>query len=407
MKSRGMYWVWLLVLVLTAACQPQQTGPAITHTGLLTIDVPVEATISGPDQEHHWVFPGTSGQAVNVLFRAEGNLPTLRIRNADGSIQREVRGGAYQNTVSIDSILPSTGNYAIVVAMPGEGSSAYRITLRNVTGQASSPTVQPPPLIATADTAPITPASPLGQSDMAAQPEASLPPRVGSGSRLIPHQPILGQINDSGTAERYTIVGTAGDVVTIGASAWEGSQIAPHLTLYAPSGEILAEADGALQIRPALIAGVTLPATGAYIVFVRDSGNVATGLYELAFGFGLTMRSRLLPAPIPDEAQAGLLNEPATQDRWPVSLTIGDIISAAVVVDDSSGLDPVLQLVSPGGQIIYRDDNDGGGRNAALREVIAPASGVFYLAVAPARQDSYGPYTLIWRYDARAPTPAP
>lgn len=394
----------LLVLVL-AACQPTISGPAITKTGLLTANVAVDETISGPAQEHHWVFAGDQGDVASILFRSDGNRAALTLRNPDGSELRRVQGGAYQNTIQVDSILPTAGNYAVVVAMEEANSSAYRLILQD-----GSPSTA----------VPMTPASPATASPLPAQPTVTpqadlgiiggttaLPPQIGSGARLTSHQPILGEIADIGSSERYTIVGQAGDVVTVRAQTLERSNLNPHLTIYAPSGDILAENDNAFGTLDAMVVGLSLPVSGAYVVFVRDSAGLATGAYELTFGFGLTARNQVQAPTTPDTAASGLLNMPATQDAWPVELNIGDIISAAVVVDESSGLDPVLSLVSPGGQIIYTDDNSGGGRNAALREIIAPATGEFYLTIAPATADSFGAYTLIWRYDAQAAPSTP
>ncbi len=401
----------LLILSLAclalAACQTVPApAPAITLTGFLTPGSPVEETITGPLVEHHWVFTGEADQAFEVLFQAEDSLPTLTVRGPDGTILREVRSQAYQNTMALSFILPAAGNHAIVIGMPGAGESAYHLVLQ-VPGALPTP---PPP------TASLTPAATAAIIEFAATPlpldtlptpdSPTAPPRVGSGTRLTSHQPITGMLADSGSEERYTIVGSAGDIISISASTAPGSRVNPYLTLYAPSGETLAEAHNSFGTQDAILTGLELPATGAYIVFVRDSAGTATGQYELAFGFGLTTRRQVQIAPLPDAPVSGLLNQPAIQDAWPLALNLGDIISVAVVVDDASGLDPIVQLVAPDGQIMYTDDNSGGGRSAALRQVIAPASGVFYLTVSPARQDSFGPYTLIWRYDAIAPVPA-
>ena len=394
----------LLFIGLLTACQPTPSpSPTITRTGILSNATPIEETVTGPQQEHHWVFRGTANQAAEILFRAEGNLPSISVRAPDGDILREVRSQAYQNTMALDIILPEDGNYAIVVSMLAEGTSAYWLSLQEA-GKPSeiSPTVTNEPEAGN-NLQPTELATDLPRSALTLATNASLPPRVGTGTRLTSHQPILGEITDSGASERYTIVGRAGDVISISVSAVEGSPVDPAFELFTPTGDVLAEADDSFGTQDAILTGIQLPATGAYILFTSDAGS-ATGLYELSFGFGLTTRRQIQAAPVPDVPVSGLLNTPAVQDAWPVSLNLGDIISAAVVVDDLSGLDPVLQLVSPAGQIIYTDDNSGGGRNAALREIIAPASGVFLLSISPAHTDSYGPYRLIWRYDAVAPS---
>ncbi|MBN2472194.1 MAG: hypothetical protein JXN59_15835 [Anaerolineae bacterium] len=394
-----------LVFLALAACSTSPEIPlAITRSGFLTSGSAVEETIAGPQVEHHWVFTGTADQAVEILFQAEDNLPTLTVRAPDGSTLREVRGQAYQNMMALSLILPAAGNYAVVVSMPAAETSAYRLVLQAPGAQPIvSPTITAPPSVPALNASPGGAALPTVTLPIPGSPTS--PPRVGSGTRLTSHQPVTGMLADRGASEHYTIVGNAGDTISISAAATAGSQVTPHLILYAPSGQILAETDSTASPQPVRLNGLVLPVTGAYIVYIRDSAGSATGLYELTFGFGYTTHRRMQVAPLPDTPVNGMLDTPAVQDAWPVALNLGDIISAAVVVETSSELDPLVQLVSPDGQIIYTDDNSGGGSNAALRQVIAPASGTFYLTVSPARQDSLGPYTLIWRYDAAAPTP--
>lgn len=402
MKTMRFGFLFAMLFALMGACQPQP-GMAITHTGLLAFDQPVDEIINGPMQEHHWVFAGIQGAGVSVLFRAEPNLPTLQIRTPDGEILREVRGRAYQNTIVLDNILPVSGNYGVVIQMQTEGQASYHLALREISAE-NNPQPSSTPLPPTSPAALLVPATtPVPLSTAIVATEESLPPEVGSGARLMPHQPVLGRIDEPGRQVRYTIVGKAGETITVGALSIAASPVDPMIRIYQPSGDLLLEADNTYGLPDAIITGLQLPVTGAYIVFVQDARGQSAGLFEIAYGHGLTMRRQVRPAPQPDTVVSGLLNEPATQDAWPLDLHIGDIISAAVVVDDNSGLDPVLSLVTQNGQVIYTDDNSGGGRNAALRQVIVPADGTFYLTVSPAVQDSYGPYTLFWRYDAQAP----
>jgi hypothetical protein len=125
------------------------------------------------------------------------------------------------------------------------------------------------------------------------------------------------------------------------------------------------------------------------------------GGFDIGYGTGYTLWQNARGSLAVDVAAQGELEAAFTRDVWTLDLNAGDVLSAAAVVEESSTLDPHLSLIDAEGQTLYADDNSGGGRNAALRQVVIPQAGRYLLAVAPAAEGSKGPYTLIWRFEAR------
>ncbi|NPV65635.1 MAG: hypothetical protein HPY64_00655 [Anaerolineae bacterium] len=389
---------WFTVALLAgmvAACRPIAPTP-VTQTNLLQFNQTVEQSLIGPDAEQNWLFSGQSGQLITIALEVVGPPLSLSLYGPSGAtIPMQVSDSATPASLTRAARLPETGSYRLAVALRISATTTYRLTITEVQPFSATPTP-----VSLATSAPVPAESPLAMTPLVTATGAPL--RVGSGARLQPYRPIRGQIVDFGATEHYTILAPAGTVVTIGASHVPGSPVRPALMLFAPSGDILARS---IEIdTQAIIAGIQLPVTGAYVVYVSAVGDQASGPYDLAFGYGVTFREVVLPEPEPDLVYAGVLELPFTRDIWPIRLTIGDIISAAVVADNAR-FSPILTLLSPDGQPLYTGLEEEG--RAALRQVIAPQTGQFYLAVAPAEGYQGGPYTLLWQYNARAPTPPP
>ncbi len=391
-----------LLLVSCAA----RTGVLLTHSGLLSYGDSVEQVLSGPDQQHRWDFVGRAGDVIRVELTARGISPALTLADSTGQQLGAVSEGSYEGRSALEDIrLPADGAYTLLITLSGEGQGMYTLSLSVQPPETPSPTLAAvPSAVSVSNTR--QPSDGPAQDQPLTPSVTAVPIAVESGIQLQPRLIVQGQLRQPGEVDRYTIFGEAGDLITLGAMVGENSAVDPFVAVFDPAGEMLAQAGDTFGSRDAIIAGVRLPSTGAYIVFVRDAGGQAMGSYDIAFGYGTTMLDHLQPVAEPDEVYNGAMVAPAVRDVWPLELTLGDVISAAVVVGDDSPLDPVLSLVSPDGTVLYEDDNGGGGRNAALRQVIAPESGRFFLAVSPAAPLTLGAYTLIWRFEAQAPTPS-
>jgi len=277
------------------------------------------------------------------------------------------------------AVLPTSGP---VIAVPADASS----------------TPSAPPMatsiVVTADLAP----PPLGLP-------TPVPLLPESGTQLLQQRQVfMGRLDLPGEIDRYAIFGEAGSLITVGMSPSPGSAIVPYFELYSPAGDVLARGETVPGLPDAVVIGLTLPSTGAYILFARDAGGQTTGEYAIAYGEGLTFLERAQGHTLPDTVYTGTLDRRGVRDAWTLDLTLGDVISAAAVSGDGA-FNPILELIAPNGQVIRVDDNGGGGLNAVIRQVIAPQTGRFTLAISAAASSPPGTYTLIWRYDASAPTP--
>ncbi len=394
---------WLLVglsLLLGTSCSARST-PVAAQSGLLAYGQTVEQTLAG-GQEHRWSFVGNVGDTVDITLAAEGISPALTLYGPHGERIQAMPGGSYQGAVLLSGlVLAASGPHTLVINASGGEVGRYSLSLQS---RASSPSPEtegagPPP----SDNQ--FPAAP-SQTPGATTPGPTLSLSVESGAQLVPRQRVQGRLSQPGEVDRYTLFGRANDVITLGMETVPGSAVDPYVEIYNPAGEVLTQADNSLGTPNAIITGLVLPATGAYIIFASDATGRNVGAYTIVFGDGLTMADHVQGRAEPETVYTASLSHPIIRDVWEVDLALGDVISAAVAVDATSPLDPVLSLVSPQGQVLYTDDNGGGGRNAALRQVIVPQTGRFLLAISPAAGASPGPYTLIWRYEAQAlPTP--
>lgn len=394
-------WIipWLLALLILSGCQPQSTPSVVAHTGLLEYNRSVEQTMQAAGEQHVWSFVGTQGDRLTVQFESDSLSPDLTL-DYTGQPLASLTGGTYRHRATIpDVILPATGTYVITLTQVFAEGGSYRLTLvtpEERTEQSPTPALSASPQAPDAAALPPT-ATPL-------PPTPTALPRVPSGSQLQPYQPVQGRIAAPGEVARFTIFAEAGKTISIGARSLDSAgSLAPVVELYAPSGILLAvaESDPNAARPEALLFSTALPATGAYVVFVGDIVGLARGSFEISFGYDASLRRRLQASPPADVPQTGVLDIPAFQDAWPLSLMAGDILSAAAVADAGSNLDPVLSLFGPYGQVLYSDDDSGGGTSAALRQAVIPESGDYLLAVGPGGP-GLGQYTLIWRYEARA-----
>ncbi len=395
---------WLVVAVtillgLSAACQSKSQLSPI-QTNLLLFDQTVERTLDSPGT-HDWLFVGQARQQIAIILQTlDAPLNAILYAPSGAEVPILLSDDPENTSIRTGTVeLPQNGTYRLSIAATTAGIPTYRLTVANVSSP--PPTVSPAPAPTVFFPSPT--AFPL--PDVPPITPTGAPLRVGSGARLQPYRPIRGQIMDIGGSEHYTIFAPAGAMITIGARRVPGSSVHPALTLYAPSGDILAESmtSGSEET---VIAGVQLPVTGAYVLYVRADNNRASGPYDLSFGYGLTFQEHLQPEPPPDAVVSGLLTAPFTRDIWPITLNLGDIISAAVVVDGNR-FRPALTLLAPDGQSLYTGETENNGYSTALRQVIAPQTGQFHLAVASAESGKTGSYTLLWQYNARAPTPPP
>ncbi len=402
-------WRWVffsLALLWSTACSGNGHSAPV-QVGLLTYGETVTQAFSGAGQEHRWSFVGHSGDIIDVILQPSGIAPTITLRAPGGETIEQLGGGGHQAIALFHHVvLPAPGTYEITVVSGANESGTYTLTLNQL--PPVTPTSGPVQAATATPSVTLNPATPAPIANTATVYFIDTPlPTAAPSLQLTPYRTVEGQLAQPGDIDRYTFFGRADQSIAVGMTAPPGSPVDPYLTIYTPAGNVLAEIDNAFGSADAILTDVIIPATGAYVIFARDAGHSHTGPYAISYGGGHTMRDTFQAQAAPEAVYTGTISQLATRDVWELDLRLGDVISIAVVVADDSPLDPVISLITPGGQTLFRDDNSGGGRSAALRQIIVPQDGRHWLAISPASLAAIGPYTLIWRYDAQAPTPAP
>lgn len=404
--SRWGMLLGLLLALIGAGCGSTASNLPPAHEGLIAYGQTVQANLAEADAAHHWRFIGRFGERIDIAFTSQDNAPSIALLGPDGAVVAGTTDHATAGLALTNIALPTDGTYTIVLTagadiIPG----AYTLTLHQaaVTPQTAAvalSTPTPQPTLAPSAT-PLPSPLPFGTAVV-----TGVPALVESGVRLQPRQLIQGRLDAPQESERFTIVGQAGDIITIGMTAAPESDVEPLLTLYGPAGEALATADHSFNTEDAYLIGLTLPVTGAYIIFVEDYSGEQTGAYFLSYAQGHILTEQTQPPPAPDTLHTARLSQPASRDLWPLTLRAGDVINAGAVVDANSTLDPVLSLIGPDGTVLAANDNGGDAGSAVLRQITIPAEGVYQLAVTAATDSPPGPYTLLWQIVPDAPPTA-
>jgi|GEM_PF-777655 len=218
--------------------------------------------------------------------------------------------------------------------------------------------------------------------------------RIGS-SVLIPGVAVQGTLNNTVTQQDWTLVGAAGQTVTLAAvDASETGVLDVRLRLLAPDGSEAAANDDhsgtdLTTSVDAQIAGHVLAASGSYTVrveLVNGSGSYRLGIVqELPF---------TLNADSPTQLQ-GTLEGALPRQRWTFEAQGGQVFTITMQTE-SGTLDPLLRLLdAQGNSIAENDDADDSalGKNAQLVRLQIPADGVYTLETA--RFSGAGDYTVI------------
>ncbi|MCL4246634.1 MAG: hypothetical protein KJ065_00635 [Anaerolineae bacterium] len=331
-------------------------------------------------------FAGMAGQFLFLRLQTlDGAIdPALTLFDSQGAVllTDEESGGA--DTPLFNQVqLPYTGDY-FVQLRADSGGGDYQVAFRLDAQPALLPTSAPP--------SPTPPISALAS------------PLVSEDSVLRDHVPASGQVERPGDFARFTIEAQANDVLTVAARASDESGLRPAFEFYDPEGALLARAEAASGGEPlALASAVSVPVDGIYSVFVLGL-NDTTGSFSLAFGRdGSYADNPKIFAP-PDVPSQATLPALGMRDVWFVSLSAGDVITAAVIAE-SAGFDPALELANTDGLRIAYDDS--GTQNPVIQQAVIPDSGTYLLRVTGANAGSAGSYRLVWRYLTAAPTPTP
>ena len=357
--------------------------------GPLVAGVPLSGRFEeGATVRHVYRIDGRAGLFITVRMNPTSGPvdPLLTLYGPSGAaIALDGDGGGDRAALLRNILLLEDGVY-LVQAAGGGLPGVYSIELE----ESLRPLPVTPTIIARPSVTPFAP-------DLTPTLSTAVP-----GGSLVDHIPVLGGLNAPDGVNLYPINAGAGSLISVGAMPLEGSTLRPRLELFGLEGELVARAEAAAPGREALITAWPVPAAGTYTLFVTALDGT-TGAYRIAYGDG-TREEVLRGEAAVDTPYDGLLAGSAVREVWYLSLSAGDVITAAIS-PLGGALDPLVELIAPDGSRLIAADNRGGFPNALLQAVTIPVTGPYRLRVRAADFTSAGPYRLIWRYINVAPTP--
>lgn len=202
--------------------------------------------------------------------------------------------------------------------------------------------------------------------------------QASGGGPLAVGSPQTGALKP-GRTHQWNFSGQAGQIISL---TMNSAEFDTFLELRNSQGVILAENDDA-SLEGGTNSSIdlfTLPADDTYTVAARSATNNQGGNYNLTLKL-----VKVAPGggPLaPDQpVQAVLL--PGQTNTWLIKAEAGAFVTIQV---QSDLLDSYLELYGPEGTLLAKDDDSGGGLNAALLDFPIEESGEYQLVVKPARE---------------------
>lgn len=395
----------LFVLLVLAACAPEAeptaSRVALAPNRIIDFWMPVSERAADDSAGQPWQFIGQQGDGIHLMLDSAGAGNTLTLEGPDGAVLE--RGN------DIRAVLPASGVFTAVVRFTPGDTSAYTLLLEytdrpDPSKPTPTPTLTTTPTITPSITPSLTPTITPTPTPVYA-PLGTLIGTITSGN------PISGALADADAEHVYLFNGQGGLYASL-RMARAGGDLDPFLTLYDPQGRPVASDDNSGSGSEAYIRNVLLPVTGDYIV--RATGDGRGGEYRLGLTLGTerepvtpvipeptpTPTASPTPEPQPDRLGdhvpvTGLIPRPGDFVRYPIVALAGEVITVGVSPVAGSGLRPVLELYTPGGELSRRatvgDSNAGG--DALIPALRAPESGT-YLAYVMGENGSSGEFVI-------------
>lgn len=280
---------------------------------LTTDGAPGAAFVGGRIGQRCFVFPANAGATASIqLTTAAGaRLPGMELRGPDGQVIARSAAGAIT-----DQALSQGGSYTLIV----QGAGIVR-----------------PLRVEVAVTVPEAAGSFSGNAGATAL----------CGGTLTPGEMTTGMTPFPGENCHFTFLGQEGQGVALRMERLS-SDLAPHLTLVAPDGEVL-DTGHPLNATTSYVSALKLPATGVYTAVAGSVDDRSAGAFRLTL-------DPLQAAQCDDTLAFNQLTElalPASEkpcDLW-LELPEPSFMSASVTgFDGAQGLD--WQLSDPNGEIV-------------------------------------------------------
>ena len=386
------YILLSLALFLAASLLLLPSNSQAQESGVLPLNQLVNGSLDTIQPRQEWAFSAEPATTVNLsLIRTSGTAPlTLQMFNGFGAIVINITTDS-SGAASIPTLYLEGGTYRLILTADFSTTTepiTYAISLSDL---AVNNNVNPGQPNTSTD---ITLPSPT--------PEAQSP-----ALQLEIGEQYRGVITDPNQVLRFAFLGFADSFVTFGMNAPADSDVNPYLELRAPDGSIIVQSDGYYGTTDALVVHYQLPETGVYELLASSQDFIGTGAYMVAIGQDFVLYDVERGIGAHNQPIIATIENLGVRDVWYIDLEAGEEVTISVEDWGSESVDPMVELVSPGGETLAFDDDSGNDKNALISAVRAPVSGRYIINVAAYDHGSKGTYRLIWRAETRTPTPTP
>lgn len=347
----------------------------------------VSGVLDDAHYEQRWTFTAQRGDVIQATMTRSADIPGgldgyLLLIGPDGATLAEVddTGDSVMPTLEAYE-LPADGQYTLIATRFGfaNGYSAgeYALTLERLGRQA--------------------PAGARGGTGARWLAPGTLPP----GLRWLTYnEPVSGRLDADHHEDWYIFQGRAGDVITLRMTA-EGGTLDPFLILTDGAGYELARADDTPDGLPdAVIAELSLPADGAYLVRATRYGfehGPSAGAYTLVIETDALPvgASAAPPIPVtPGLPVSGKLDLERAIQRYTFTVQADQQVTL-VAVRTAGTLTPALTLRGPDGTLLATGQVWLNPAEVRLGPVTLPADGLYTADVSLTDLSASGAYQLI------------
>lgn len=422
----------VLLLLLFCACSaappPADTQIAVVPSRLIAFwDIQTD-TLTPQDAIRDWQFIGRRGDEIRIDVQADADVPlTVSLR----------RDTALAEGRQIALALAEEGTYTVRIHLSGDTSAAYTIALAytnrptpTIPSPTPSDTLTPSPTRTPSATQipsathTLTPSqTPTSTETPTETPTASSTPTpiyaplgtlIGG---LTSGLTVSGTFISSFERHIYTFEGAAGQFATLqmvcAAGLCPASGVDPVLTLYDSQGMVIATDDNTYGSGGALLRNIVLPADGTY--YAQAVSSQGTGDYALSLSlsssaapvvYAITVAPTSTVAvgtatPLPGGDQlhdhvpaAGSIDRVGGFKRFFIAAEPAQIVTIAASPAPGSALLPRLQIVNPGGEVLFevpaRADNGGD----ALVPALSLLEGGVYSVFVTGDQNTTGAFII-------------
>lgn len=336
-------------LVLTPTLAPVVNGT------LLLDHMPVQGVIDRAGGVQRMAIQGSSGDIVTIGLRPRGNFtPRLEVFGPSGGLVAEAVAGSPGEELLIPNFLISRGE-PYIAFVTGVNDSTGEYVLSYGRGNTRE--------------------------------------NVRKGE-IFPDRPYQSMMARVALRDVWFIVLNTGDMITASAVSDDG-RFDPVMELIGPDGTVILSDDNSGGGLDATLSSFRAAVGGRYALRVRSATGTQVGSYSLIWRYIEAAPSPTPPLLVSDWFTVDDTVAADAPVTYPLQGSAGERVLIEVLAAPGSGLDAVLTLFNPAGEVLASDDDGGGNLNPRLLATI-PADGLYQVEVAVYNtgNDPSGPFTL-------------